>query len=194
MCEELRLLHNRIDATTVYVTHDQIEAMSMADRIAVMNHAEVLQIGPPAEIYSRPASVFVANFIGSPAMNFLPASGHKGAGTDELRVNGARLPVPELNEEPQSEEVILGVRPEHISIDDGGPLRGRVFGVEYMGTRQLVTVDTDAGRLKIRADNRLRLNDGENIGLSFDTQRLVLFDGKTERALRSGDLGGIKDG
>ena len=183
MCEELRLLHNRIDATTVYVTHDQIEAMAMADRIAVMNHAEVLQIGPPAEIYSRPASVFVANFIGSPAMNFLPASGHKGIGTDELHVNGARIPVPPLQEEPQSQNVILGVRPEHISIGESGPLRGRVFGVEYMGTRQLVTVDTDAGRLKIRAANRIRLADGDTIGLSFSTAKLVLFDGQTQRAL-----------
>ena len=70
MCEELRLLHNRINATTVYVTHDQIEAMSMADRICIMNQGEVLQVGAPMEIYERPATKFVANFVGSPAMNF----------------------------------------------------------------------------------------------------------------------------
>src|SRR5215475_4071242 len=120
MREELRQLHERIGATTVYVTHDQIEAMSMADVIAVMNRGEVLQAGPPAEVYNRPATMFVAGFIGSPAMNFLP---------------------------------VLGARPEHIQLTDAATFRGRVFGVEYMGARQLVTVDTSAGRLRVRAAN-----------------------------------------
>jgi len=185
MCEELRLLHDRIAATTVYVTHDQIEAMSMADRIAVMNQAEVLQIGPPSEVYTRPASVFVANFIGSPAMNFLPARGKLEAGADTVRVNGAEIAVPRLRRAVSSAEAILGVRPEHIAIDENGVLRGSVFGVEYMGTRQLITVDTHAGRLKVRAPNTVRVGDGENVGLSFTSARLVVFDGETEAAVES---------
>ena len=185
MCEELRLLHNRIDATTVYVTPDQIEAMSMADRIAVMNHAEVLQIGPPAEVYQRPASLFVAAFIGSPAMNLLPAAGGLSAGDRAVQVNGSTIAVPRLHEDLSGESAVLGVRPEHITIGSEGDLRGTVFGVEYMGTRQLVTVDTHAGRLKVRAPNTLKVRDGETIGLKFDDSRLVVFDAASERALKS---------
>jgi multiple sugar transport system ATP-binding protein len=185
MCEELRLLHDRIDATTVYVTHDQIEAMSMADRIAVMNEAEVLQIGPPAEVYARPKTLFVANFIGSPAMNLLEAQGRLEAGADRIRVNGAEIAMPRLHEALVAERAVLGVRPEHISIDDAGVLRGAVFGVEYMGTRQLITVDTHAGRVKVRAPNTVRVGDGETVGLAFNSSRLVVFDGDTEAALES---------
>ncbi|MGI9331586.1 MAG: ABC transporter ATP-binding protein [Gammaproteobacteria bacterium] len=194
MREELRLLHNRIDATTVYVTHDQIEAMSMADRIAVMNKAEVLQIGTPGEVYGKPASLFVANFIGSPAMNFLPASGPFEAGIECVQVDGAEIPVPRLREALAHDQAVLGVRPEHIEIVDRGPLEGRVFGVEYMGTRQLVTVDTHAGRIKVRAPNTVRVADGENVHLALHTANLVVFDGISERALDSELYGAVRNG
>ncbi len=185
MCEELRLLHKRIGATTVYVTHDQIEAMSMADRICVMDQGEVLQIGPPMEIYERPATRFVAGFIGSPAMNFLTGQGGLAPGSTGIKVKGAEIPVPRLREGVEHREAILGVRPEHIRLGDDGPLRGRVFGVEYMGTRQLVTVDTDGGRLKIRAPNTVRVDFGETVALSFETDRLVVFDPASDRAVAS---------
>ncbi|MEX1109592.1 MAG: ABC transporter ATP-binding protein [Dongiaceae bacterium] len=185
MCEELRLLHNRIGATTVYVTHDQIEAMSMADRICVMNGGDVLQIAPPIEIYERPATRFVAGFIGSPAMNFLEAEGGLSAGADTIRVRGRSVAMPRLHEALDHRDAVFGVRPEHIRIVDEGALRGRVFGVEYMGTRQLVTVDTEAGRLKVRAPNTVRVDYGQNVGLDFDSQRVVLFHPATDRAVRS---------
>ncbi|HEX3209780.1 MAG TPA: ABC transporter ATP-binding protein [Geminicoccaceae bacterium] len=185
MCEELRRLHDRIGATTVYVTHDQVEAMAMADRIAVMNHGEVLQVAAPSEIYARPRSRFVAGFIGSPAMNFLPAMGPLAAGATALRVNGSEIPVPRLHEPLGHGEAVLGVRPEHITIADDGGLRGRVFGVEYMGARQLVTVDTSAGRLKIRAPSGVRARFGETVGLRLRTEALVVFDRRSERALMS---------
>jgi len=194
MCEELRLLHHRIAATTVYVTHDQIEAMSMADRIAVMNNSEVLQIGPPNEVYAKPASQFVANFIGSPSMNFLPARGGFAEGANAVQVNGAEIQVPRLHEPLSHDAAILGVRPEHIVLSDGGSLRGRVFGVEYMGTRQLVTVDTDAGRVRVRAPNTVKVNDGETVGLSFSSPDLVVFDGVTGAALQSDLYAGGGDG
>jgi multiple sugar transport system ATP-binding protein len=185
MCEELRRLHDRIGATTVYVTHDQVEAMAMADRIAVMNHGEVLQVAAPSEIYARPRSRFVAGFIGSPAMNFLPAAGPLAAGTTALRINGSKIPVPRLHEPLGHGEAVLGVRPEHITIADDAGLRGRVFGVEYMGARQLVTVDTSAGRLKIRAPSGVRARFGETVGLRLRTEALVVFDRRSERALMS---------
>ena len=185
MCEELRLLHDRIGATTVYVTHDQIEAMAMADRICVMNRGEVLQIGAPMEVYERPATRFVAGFLGSPSMNFLPAEGRFEAGATAIRVNGASLAMPQTREGLGSAEAILGARPEHIRIDAGGALRGRVFAVEYMGARQLVTVDTDAGRVRVRAPNTVRVAGGETVGLAFDAERLVVFDPVSDRAVPS---------
>ncbi len=185
MCEELRLLHNRINATTVYVTHDQIEAMSMADRICIMNQGEVLQVGVPMEIYERPATKFVANFVGSPAMNFLSAEGPLAPGVRKIRVDGAELAMPETREALHTPTAILGARPEHIIIGEDGPLHGRVFAVEYMGARQLVTVDTDAGRLRVRAPNTVRVDYGETVRLAFDPERVVVFNPDTDRAVRS---------
>ncbi|MFQ5466759.1 MAG: ABC transporter ATP-binding protein [Kiloniellaceae bacterium] len=185
MCEELRLLHDRIHATTVYVTHDQIEAMSMADRICVMDQGEVLQVGPPSEIYARPATRFVAAFIGSPSMNFLPGQGGLDAGATSLRINGAGIAIPRLHETLAHDSAILGVRPEHIRIAETGALEGRVFAVEYMGSRQLITVDTDAGRVRVRAPNTVRADFGETVRLDFESDRLIVFHPETGRALAS---------
>jgi multiple sugar transport system ATP-binding protein len=107
------------------------------------------------------------------------------AGGDRIRVNGAEVPVPRLRESLTHEDAVLGVRPEHVVPGDEGQLRGRVFGVEYMGARQLITVDTSAGRLKIRAPNTVRARLGETLGLTFKSEALVVFDGRSERALAS---------
>jgi len=194
MREELRQLHERIGATTVYVTHDQIEAMSMADVIAVMSKGEVLQAGPPAEIYHRPATMFVAGFIGSPAMNFLPVAGPVEPGAQMVRVNGSSVAVPRLHQALAHEQGVLGARPEHIQLADSASFRGRVFGVEYMGARQLVTVDTSAGRLRVRAANTARPKIGDTVGLAFRTESLILFDGRNERALASDLMGATSHG
>ncbi len=185
MCEELRRLHDRIDATTVYVTQDQVEAMAMGDVIAVMNKGEILQAGPPGEVYRRPTTLFVADFIGSPSMNFLPARGRLAPGADRVQVNGAEIRVPRLHQSLEGDEAVLGARPEHIYLADSGALRGRVFGVEYTGTRQIVVVDTDAGRLRVRAPNTVRIGLGDTVGLEFQQDALVVFDKVSERALDS---------
>ena len=130
MCEELRGLHDRIDATTVYVTHDQIEAMAMADVIAVMNKGEVLQTGTPFEIYHRPRSMFVAQFIGSPAMNFLELRPRRSA--TRSRSAASRYACPSCTRRTPG-RVVLGVRPEHVRLADDGPcarrgVRRRVYG------------------------------------------------------------------
>jgi multiple sugar transport system ATP-binding protein len=195
MCEELRQLHERIDATTVYVTHDQIEAMAMGDRIAVMNQGEVLQAATPDEIYNKPATRFVAGFIGSPAMNFLPAQGRLAAGSSEVRINGARIAVPRVHQDVSGDDITLGVRPEHISISDADDgLRGEIFSVEYLGARQLITIDTDAGRLKVRAPNTVKAAYGDHVGLAFRSDHLVLFDNQTGRALPSDLINGRETG
>lgn len=185
MCEELRLLHNRVNATTVYVTHDQVEAMSMADRICIMNQGKILQIGAPIEVYRRPATKFVAGFIGSPSMNFLPVRGAIAKGARRAEVPGGFAPIPKLHEALPGHGGFVGARPEHIRLNDKGTLRGEVFGVEYMGARQLVTLDTPSGRLRVRADNQARARIGETVGLSFNERSLVVFDAGTDRALKS---------
>ena len=185
MREELRRLHDRIGATSVYVTHDQIEAMSMADRICVMDGGEVLQVGTPMEIYNRPATMFIAGFIGSPAMNFVKASGRLDKGAKKIRINGAELEMPELLDGFGGDEAVAGIRPEHISLSSDGPLHGRVFAVEYTGASQLVTVDTSAGRVKVRTDNRVRVSMDENVRLAFSPGRIIVFDPQSRRAIDS---------
>ena len=128
MVRELRELHLRIKATTVYVTHDQLEAMAMADKIAVMSRGVIEQFGPPQEIYDRPATMFVADFIGSPPMNFLDFRGGLAPGQAAVKVNGAEIAVPQVREARRDADLVLGVRPEHIRFDDASKLRGTVFG------------------------------------------------------------------
>ncbi len=183
MVRELRELHNRIGATTVYVTHDQLEAMAMADKIAVMNRGVVEQYATPQEIYDRPASMFVADFIGSPPMNFLPVHARLAKGAKTLRVNGATIAVPEIHEDLAETELALGVRPEHIRFDDSSALRGSVFGAEYLGTTQIVTVTTEHGPLKARLPANVRVADGDTVGLAFSGERLSLFEKASGRAI-----------
>jgi multiple sugar transport system ATP-binding protein len=185
MCEELRALHDRVGATTVYVTHDQLEAMALADRIAVMNHGVVEQIGPPQDIYDRPMTKFVAGFIGWPPMNFLAFRSNLAKGERRVQINGGMVSVPELREDRAEDEFALGVRPEHIVLDDQSPLRGRVFGVEYLGTTQIVTIDTEHGQLKVRLSASLAVRTRETVGLAFRSERLSLFDNSRGTAIRT---------
>lgn len=188
MCTELRDLHERINATTVYVTHDQLEAMSMADTIAVMNGGRVEQIGSPQEIYDRPASMFVADFIGSPSMNFLNFESGLSSGDRSINFHDTSIDVPQVREERQVGPLVLGVRPEHIRFSDGGPLRGRVFGAEYLGTTQIVTVDTPYGRVTARLPSSLNVAIGETVSLTFSSNRLALFDARSGSAIRTADF------
>jgi multiple sugar transport system ATP-binding protein len=184
MCGELRALHDRLNATTVYVTHDQLEAMSMADKIAVMNNGVVEQIATPQEIYDRPASLFVADFVGSPPMNFLAFHTSLRRGDEAIVIDGDQVRVPALHEDP-SPGLVLGVRPEHVSFSDHSRIRGTVFGVEYLGTTQIVTVNTTRGALKARLSSTVRLRAGENVGLTFRPDTLSLFDQESGRAIRT---------
>jgi multiple sugar transport system ATP-binding protein len=192
MCGELRDLHDRVAATTVYVTHDQHEAMAMADRIAVMNAGRIEQIGTPQEIYDRPTSMFVADFIGSPPMNFLQFEAGLKSGDRAVKFRDINIPVPEICEDRAPGPHVLGVRPEHILFSDVAPVRGRVFGAEYLGTTQIVTIETEQGRVKARLPSRTPVQVGETVGLAFRSERLALFDAGSGVAIRttnSGDAG-----
>lgn len=185
MILELRALHNRLGATTVYVTHDQLEAMAMADVIAVMNRGNIEQCGPPQEIYDRPVSLFVADFIGSPAMNFLPFGAALAPGTESIRLGEAEIRVPAVREGRAEADMVLGVRPEHIRLDDAGPLPGEVYTSEYLGTTQIVTIRTAHGALKARLPSTLALRSGAHVRLAFRPEKLSLFDKLSGRAVRT---------
>jgi multiple sugar transport system ATP-binding protein len=186
MCGELRALHERLHATTVYVTHDQLEAMAMADTIAIMNQGVVEQLGPPQEVYERPASVFVADFVGTPAMNFLPLEGGGAAGLTQLHLGDVVLPIPALREDVAPRRLLYGVRPEHVALDDASPLRADVLGTEYLGTSQIVTCSTAQGAtLRAKLPVHVRTARGDRVGLRFDPRAVSLFDAATGRALKT---------
>jgi multiple sugar transport system ATP-binding protein len=186
MCRELRALHDRLHATTVYVTHDQVEAMAMADTIAIMNQGVIEQLGAPQEVYERPASVFVADFIGAPAMNFLPVEGRHVANTTALRIGDASLAIPALHEETPGESLLFGVRPEHVHFDPDSALRAEVLGTEYLGTSRVVTCRTVQGTtLRAKVGVHIPAQRGDAVGLAFDTEQVSLFDAASGRALRT---------
>jgi multiple sugar transport system ATP-binding protein len=186
MCHELRALHDRLQATTVVVTHDQTEAMSMADTIAIMNRGVIEQLGAPMEVYERPASVFVADFIGSPAMNFLPFEAALHKGSDAVQIGSARVAVPALRQDVPQSALLCGVRPEHVHFADDSAMRAEVLGTEYLGISQIVTVATASGatvRAKVGAD--LPVARGDHVGLRFDASAVSLFDQASGRALQT---------
>jgi len=184
MCRELRGLHDRLKATTVYVTHDQMEAMAMADTIAIMNRGVIEQLGAPQEVYDRPASVFVADFIGAPAMNFIPFDGAYAAGAREVAIGAAQVAVPPLAEAVTERGLLCGVRPEHVRFDDASPLRAEVLGSEYLGHSRIVTLTTAVGStLRAKVSVQVGAQRGDRVGLAFETSALSVFDRSTGRAL-----------
>ncbi|WP_299726605.1 ABC transporter ATP-binding protein [uncultured Tateyamaria sp.] len=184
MSEELRALHDRMGATTVYVTHDQLEAMQMGDKIVVMNNAVVEQFGTPQQIYDKPATMFVADFIGSPSMNFLRFDGTVADGADSVSLDGQVMQIPRHMQGAQG-KLVFGVRPEHVTLSDDGAYRGEVLASEYLGTTQIITLDTPNGELKARIDSAQVASVGETVGLGFNPGTVTLFDEGSGRALRS---------
>jgi multiple sugar transport system ATP-binding protein len=193
MAEELRALHDRMHATTVYVTHDQLEAMQMGDKIVVMNHGVVEQFGTPQAIYDHPATLFVADFIGSPAMNFLRFDGSAAAGSDQVTLGDHAVTLPQL-QEAASGALVLGVRPEHVALSDTAPLRARIEAVEYLGTSQIVTLSTSHGAVKARTPSAQPARTGDLTGLKLSAPRLSLFDATTGRAFRTAANAGVHHG
>ena len=179
MCFELRALHDRLGATTVYVTHDQSEAMALADTIVVMNRGLILQADSPSHIYDCPNCVFVGRFIGAPPMSFLSAAAPVKVGDHHLKVDDTAIAIPEQLE--ASPQVLLGVRPERVHLSSGNGLRGEVLVAEYLGSHQIVTVQTQAGTVRARVDKNLRVTLGESVGLEFDSSGLILYDAVSEQ-------------
>jgi len=185
MRTEIRKLHRDLKATSVYVTHDQIEAMTMADRIVAMNAGIVQQVGSPLEIYDRPANMFVASFIGSPAMNFLQGTYQVEDGRAFVRSrDGSETAVAPLAAS-SGQDVVLGVRPEHVRLAPTEPQASEAIVdlVEPMGLATLVHVTAGRDLLRIYTLDRPRLRIGERTRIALDSQRLHVFDAATERRL-----------
>jgi multiple sugar transport system ATP-binding protein len=159
--------------------------MAMADMIAVMNNGVVEQVASPRDIYDRPASLFVADFIGSPPMNFLPFRGSLQTGAQAIRLGQREVEIPAAREALPESDLVLGVRPEHVRFNDRGIVRGEVYGSEYLGTTQIVTVTTRYGALKARSPASVSFRIGEHVGLDFRPDTLSIFDKTSGRAIRT---------
>ena len=173
---ELLELHRALHTTVVYVTHDQIEAMTMGQRIAVLERGRLRQVGTPAELYGRPADVFVARFIGSPGMNILRGRG-RGTGDDGGVVDCGAFSIP-VSLERYEGEIYLGVRPEHVSLvaPDQGIGAADVRGVEPLGPDTLVRLDGGGEPLVARLHGIPDLRPGDRVGVKLDRRQLHLFD------------------
>jgi multiple sugar transport system ATP-binding protein len=173
---ELLDLHRALHTTVVYVTHDQIEAMTMGQRIAVLEGGRLRQVGTPAELYGRPADVFVARFIGNPGMNILSGRG-RGVGEEGGIVDCGAWSVPVPLERYEG-EIYLGVRPEHVSLvaPDQGVGAAEVRGVEPLGPDTLVRVDAGGPALVARVHGIPDLRPGDRVGVKLDRRQLHLFD------------------
>lgn len=175
---ELAELHQRLGSTMIYVTHDQTEAMTLADRIVVLNNCKIEQVGTPMEVYARPASRFVASFIGSPAMNLLPVTLTGQGDRAAARLgDGSVIPLPAAPKGEGPWE--LGIRPEALTVSTGGTTMAIATVVERLGDRTLVYAKLSDGLLVIAQDSgKSQLRAGDRIGLTFDTAELHLFDGQ----------------
>jgi multiple sugar transport system ATP-binding protein len=182
---ELIELHRRLATTFVYVTHDQVEAMTMGDRIAIMSDGVLQQVGPPQDVYERPANLFVARFIGNPPMNTVAGAVHRDDGQVTVALPGGRAPVSDelaaaLAHRPTG-DVVVGVRPEHVELGDGA-LQATVAVVESLGHERHVVCRLDGEQLMIvrQPSSAPAPTEGDQVGLRFDAHHVHLFDAATE--------------
>jgi ABC-type sugar transport system ATPase subunit len=182
---ELALLHRRLGKTTVYVTHDQVEAMTLADRIVILERGVIQQVGTPGEVFNRPRNLFVAGFIGSPVMNLFDAT---VAAADEVRLkaSGAAVALPRRIDRPAGTAVVLGVRPQGLSLAaEGATLRMRIKVAEYLGTETVLT-----GTLAGSAEPVIAAVNGDHgdlagseAGLALDANHVHVFDAASQTNL-----------
>ena len=179
MRSEIKELHQRLKVTTVYVTHDQIEAMTMADKIVVMNNGNIEQVGAPLELYDRPANLFVAGFIGSPAMNMLKGTVSSGALRTE---DGTAWPLPTVGAKAKDGPAIYGVRPEHLRIDSGG-IPATVQVVEPTGSETQVLMKVGNQSMVGAFRERVSAKPGEILPVRPDPALVHLFDQQSGQRL-----------
>ncbi|WP_170604948.1 ABC transporter ATP-binding protein [Ruegeria arenilitoris] len=178
MRAEIRELHQRLATTTIYVTHDQIEAMTMADQIVVMNSGNIEQIGAPLELYDRPANTFVAGFIGAPSMNFLDAVVSKNGSAAVANVLGAGLPIHEPDGLVDGQKITLGIRPEDTTLSGDG-VQGEIMVVEPTGSETHLVIRSDGRDYVSIVRERQAFSPGQSVSISADPSKIHLFESDT---------------
>jgi len=180
MRTELTRIHRSLGSTFLYVTNDQVEAMSMADQVAVLREGTVQQVGAPTEVYDRPANRWVASFVGSPRMNLLACTAN-----GKIEGDGWSLPNPGFGVEGDH-KALFGVRSEDLSLDvrdEAVSLAGKVYAVEPLGDRTLVDVEIGGQRVIIKAPPTASYTIGEQVRAAVDMERVHLFDAESEQAI-----------
>lgn len=189
--KEIQRVHDRVGKPTLYVTHDQGEALSMSDRVAVMNDGEIMGIGTPDELYHSPKNKFVASFIGNPSMNFITGEVIRTTdGSTTVEFLGNEIELETTNESPSSDRIELGFRPEIVEISPGpdeGYIRGTLELVERIGDRRLATIETSDGEIRALVPDEQRLSEGSGVSVSFDSADIHLFDEETGKAIGHGE-------
>jgi multiple sugar transport system ATP-binding protein len=189
MRTELKRLHLAVKSTMIYVTHDQVEAMTMGDRIVIMNAGSILQIATPLEAYDKPANRFVAGFIGTPPMNFFEGTLTANGEAASVELNGGvNLPLGRRNVQGSNRPVILGIRPEHIRLSSDGPgnhhkVPATIDLVEPLGHDVIVSARSPAGIFQMQTEIYAGVRPSDHVDLWFDMDRAYLFDRETEWAI-----------
>lgn len=197
MRTELARLHSELNITTIYVTHDQEEAMTLADRIVILNDGGLQQIGYPKDVYNRPANLFVADFIGSPSMNFFDVelrTNDDGSGTlvggDDFAYDVSEALAGTIADESDSAEYVVGIRPENIRIDNSVPagkaIEARVDVVEIVGSDNFIYLNIDGRECRVRTSSEIEPEPEEVVTITFDEEHVHVFDGRTEQAITHG--------
>jgi multiple sugar transport system ATP-binding protein len=189
---EIARLKAELGATMVYVTHDQVEAMTLADRIVVMNAGRIEQIGSPLELYERPANLFVAGFIGSPSMNFLPGrlAGHGDGGATVTSVAGIAFQAAPAQRADAALPITIGIRPEHIVLGSGAGIEmtGEAAVVEMLGSDTFIHLKCGEHTLVVRDSAARRMHRGDTVTVSWKRTACHLFDDSGRRIAMSSDL------
>jgi len=194
MRKELKLLHNDLQATIVYVTHDQVEAMTLGDRVCVMNVGNIEQIGKPIQVYDYPATRFVGGFIGTPPMNFIRGRLEADNGKAVFKQGTYDYVLPEkftpLLESHADKEIEFGIRPEDFHHQDGGPENGNVPGevklVEMLGSDQLIYIESQGQMLISRRDSHFQVNESDTQHLVAKAGKIHIFDVETQKNVTPG--------
>ena len=183
MRTEIRQLHNRLKTTTIYVTHDQIEAMTMADKIVVMRAGKIEQIGSPDEVYDTPASKYVADFIGSAAINFMPGTVVTGEGQPAVDTPNGRIRILPGAAVKPGQKVICGIRPTDAVVSDDGPIRTKALLVERMGHDVQLCTAAPAGQFLAIVDRSRPFSEGVEVRFDAAPEKVHVFDAETEMRL-----------
>jgi len=179
MRAEIKSLHQRLKTTTVYVTHDQVEAMTMADRIVVMNDGNVEQVGAPLELFDRPANLFVARFIGSPSMNLIEGKVERRDGGAAFVGTDLEMPLDASRAGLAGKDVVMGFRPDHVQLTPApglGRLKGEVVVIEPTGTETLINLKVAGQSILAAFRERVDVTPGQTLELGIDPSRIHLFD------------------